>query len=206
MEAPLHKVAIIVTRARAGGLELLVFEHDHHSGVQIPAGSVEPGEDLVVAAKRELQEEAGLLVDELELLTSFRNDSKPDERYCVQYVPLFDAPSDDASVVIDHVYRLPLRLYGENDGWADVALIEWDLEPEPPAEISSVRGFVRSSALATWEMRHVFWCAAPPGTAEAWEQLEEGRVFRLRWAPLDGAGLLTWQQDWIDRVRNQLPR
>lgn len=144
---------------------------------------MEPGEDIADAAKRELLEEAGLVVDGLELLTSFRNDSKPDERYCVQYVPLLDAPSDDAGVVIDHVYRLPLRLYGDHDGWADVALIEWDLEVDPPTEISSVRGFVRSSALATWEMRHVFCCAAPPGTPEAWKQLDEGHVFRLRWAP-----------------------
>lgn len=184
---------------------MLVFEHDH-SGVQIPAGSVEPGEDIADAAKRELLEEAGLVVDGLELLTSFRNDSKPDERYCVQYVPLLDAPSDDAGVVIDHVYRLPLRLYGDHDGWADVALIEWDLEVDPPTEISSVRGFVRSSALATWEMRHVFCCAAPPGTPEAWKQLDEGHVFRLRWAPVDNAGLLSWQQEWIDRVRDRLPQ
>ena len=48
---------------------------------------MEPGEAIAVAAKRELQEEAGLAVDGIELLTSFRNDSKPDERYCVQYVP-----------------------------------------------------------------------------------------------------------------------
>ena len=90
-------------------------------GGSIPAGSVEPGEAIAVAAKRELQEEAGLAVDGIELLTSFRNDSKPDERYCVQYVPLLDAPSDDASVVINHVYRLPPRLYGKHARWADVA-------------------------------------------------------------------------------------
>lgn len=71
MEAPIHKVAVIVTRPCADRLELLVFEHDH-SGVQIPAGSVEPVEDISVAARRELQEEAGLVVDKLELVNSVR--------------------------------------------------------------------------------------------------------------------------------------
>jgi 8-oxo-dGTP pyrophosphatase MutT (NUDIX family) len=204
MEAPLHKVGMIVTRTGLAGPELLVFEHDR-SGVQIPAGSVEPHEDVLAAALRELREEAGLVVDRLELLTSFRNDSKPDERYCVEYVPLLDSPSNDGRVLIEHVYRLPLRLYAERDGWAEVALVEWDLEADPPTEIGSVRGFVRSSALATWEMRHLFWSAAPPGTPDAWEQLDEGdRVYRLRWAPLDDAGLLSWQQNWLDRVREQL--
>jgi 8-oxo-dGTP pyrophosphatase MutT (NUDIX family) len=205
VEPRLHKVAIIVTRRALGGPELLVFDHDH-SGTQIPAGSVEPAEDIAAAALRELKEEAGLAVDALEFLTSFRNDAKSDERYCVEYVPMLEAPSDDARVVIDHVYRLPLRFHGERDGWSEVALVEWDLEVEPPTEISSVRGFVKSSALDTWEMRHIFWCDAPAGTPESWEQLDEGnRIFRLRWAPLDDAGLLPWQQDWIDRVRDHLP-
>jgi len=123
----------------------------------------------------------------------------------VQYVPLVDAPSADAHVLIDHVYRLPLTFYGESDGWAEVAYVEWDLETELRTERSSVRGFVPSSALATWTMRDVFWCTAPPGTGDAWQQLDEERVLRLRWAPFDDARLLSWQQELIDLVRNRLP-
>ena len=205
-EPRLHKVAILVTRAGPDGPQLLVFEHDH-SGVQVPAGSVEPGEDITSAAIRELEEESGLAVDDVRLLASFRNDAKPDERYCVEYVPLRDAPRNDAGILIDHVYRLPLRLYGEEDGWADVALVEWDLGVEPPSEIHATRGFVPSSVLAAWEMRHVFSCEAPGDVPETWEQLDEGdRVYRCRWAPLDDAGLLSWQQNWISRVRSQLPQ
>lgn len=43
------------------GIERLVFDHiDDDAGVQIPAGTVEQGKDIQVAAKRELMEETGV--------------------------------------------------------------------------------------------------------------------------------------------------
>lgn len=46
------------------GEQLLVFTHDdvplHRAGVQVPAGSVEPGETPAAAVLREVQEETGL--------------------------------------------------------------------------------------------------------------------------------------------------
>jgi len=48
-------------RAKHGDVQLLVFDHvDVDAGVQIPAGTVELNEDILVAAKRELMEEAGI--------------------------------------------------------------------------------------------------------------------------------------------------
>jgi 8-oxo-dGTP pyrophosphatase MutT (NUDIX family) len=57
-----EKVAAFITRASAnGGRELLVFEHDNPlAGIQVPAGSVEPGETPLSAVLREVSEEAGL--------------------------------------------------------------------------------------------------------------------------------------------------
>jgi 8-oxo-dGTP pyrophosphatase MutT (NUDIX family) len=59
---PLKKVIIYVTRKRAGRDELLVFEHRDFpaAGLQVPAGTMDPGEAAVDAAARELMEESGL--------------------------------------------------------------------------------------------------------------------------------------------------
>jgi len=56
------KVLMYVTRERNGATELLVFEHRDHpaAGLQVPAGTIEPGEPAIDAAHRELMEESGL--------------------------------------------------------------------------------------------------------------------------------------------------
>jgi 8-oxo-dGTP pyrophosphatase MutT (NUDIX family) len=56
------RVVAYVTRERDGRRELLVFDHRDHpdAGTQVPAGRLEPGEDLEAGLARELHEEAGL--------------------------------------------------------------------------------------------------------------------------------------------------
>lgn len=56
------RVLAYVTRERDGRRELLVFDHRDHpdAGTQVPAGRLEPGEDLEAGLLRELEEEAGL--------------------------------------------------------------------------------------------------------------------------------------------------
>jgi 8-oxo-dGTP pyrophosphatase MutT (NUDIX family) len=60
-----EKVVIYVTR----GDEILVFSHTHYpeAGIQVPAGTIQPGEDFVDAAIREVHEETGLDMDDLKL-------------------------------------------------------------------------------------------------------------------------------------------
>ena len=57
-----HKVLAYITRERDGHRELLVFTHRDfpEAGVQVPAGTVEPGEVIEAALFREVREESGL--------------------------------------------------------------------------------------------------------------------------------------------------
>lgn len=56
------RVLAYVTRERDGRRQLLVFDHRDYpeAGTQVPAGRLEPDEDLEAGLLRELEEEAGL--------------------------------------------------------------------------------------------------------------------------------------------------
>jgi 8-oxo-dGTP diphosphatase len=57
-----QRVVAYVTRERGERTELLVFEDPDHPqmGVQVPAGRLDPGEELEAGLLRELEEESGL--------------------------------------------------------------------------------------------------------------------------------------------------
>ena len=57
-----RRVLAYITRDTPRGRELLVFEHagEPEAGVQIPAGRLDPGEELEAALLREIAEESGL--------------------------------------------------------------------------------------------------------------------------------------------------
>jgi ADP-ribose pyrophosphatase YjhB (NUDIX family) len=62
-----HKILAYITRHHKGQQQLLVFTHrdDPEAGVQVPAGTVEPGEPIEAALFREVHEESGLAEVEL---------------------------------------------------------------------------------------------------------------------------------------------
>jgi 8-oxo-dGTP pyrophosphatase MutT (NUDIX family) len=63
LEGRIGKVAAIVLREGRAGAEVLVFDHPLEEGgfmVQVPAGTIEPGEAPDVAVMRELLEETGV--------------------------------------------------------------------------------------------------------------------------------------------------
>lgn len=87
--AAIGKVTAFITRQGDRGPEVCVFEHPL-AGVQLPAGTVEPGEDPLVGARREAFEETGLrelslggelaLVDGVRHLVHFSvEEAAPDE-------------------------------------------------------------------------------------------------------------------------------
>ncbi|MEM7190770.1 MAG: NUDIX domain-containing protein [Pseudomonadota bacterium] len=58
----IEKVCPMELRASGGGIEFLAFRHPH-AGYQVVKGTIEPGEDAMHAARRELHEESGLTPD-----------------------------------------------------------------------------------------------------------------------------------------------
>jgi 8-oxo-dGTP pyrophosphatase MutT (NUDIX family) len=76
MPITMRKVFACITSGR----RLLVFAHAHHpeAGIQVPAGTMRPGEDPVAAALREAKEETGLTnLDVMGVLGEVVFDARP---------------------------------------------------------------------------------------------------------------------------------
>ena len=199
--ALLQKVAILVTRPGPSGPEVLVFEHvEIPAGVQVPAGTVEPGEDVRLAAIRELAEESGIVVDEVDLLWVEEEEGLLGALVS-EKVPMRAAPMHDAEIVLDRIWPLGVRVLETNGEWALVAREEYDLMVEPWRLLSSVEGWIPASALVPSQTRHVFHTRAPADAAETWDiWAEDAYTFRFRWVPIDDAGLVSLHQAWVDRA------
>ncbi len=99
-----RRVLAYVTRVRDGRTELLVFEDPEHPhiGVQVPAGRLDPDEELEAGLLREIAEEAGLTgVRIVQELSGFE-DHYPSryENHGFHVVLADDAPDEWEHVVV----------------------------------------------------------------------------------------------------------
>src|SRR5438105_4686554 len=78
MAEMLEKVTALIVRESAVGHELLLFQHET-AGIQIPAGTVEPGEAPRDAVLREAREETGLQSVAIQQELGFVDTQFPDD-------------------------------------------------------------------------------------------------------------------------------
>jgi ADP-ribose pyrophosphatase YjhB (NUDIX family) len=89
------KVLAYITRQHQDTTQLLVFTHRDHpdAGLQIPAGTVEDGEEIENALFREIQEESGLTeVKLIRKLAVFENTEWGNIRHVFHLVPTKPLP------------------------------------------------------------------------------------------------------------------
>jgi 8-oxo-dGTP pyrophosphatase MutT (NUDIX family) len=118
-----------VTRERDGRKELLVFDHRDHpsAGTQVPAGRLEPHEELEAALLRELEEESGLAnARVLRTIGTFAPNELPHGRRYTNHAFELEAP--DAPDSWEHVVA------GGGDDAGLVFLYRW-VPLVPPPEL-----------------------------------------------------------------------
>lgn len=85
-----HPGSVVILPVTDGGEIVLVRQYRHAIGRrawELPAGSLQPGEDEAAAAKRECQEEIGLVAEQIERVGSFF----PTPGYCDEEMNFFVA-------------------------------------------------------------------------------------------------------------------
>ncbi len=206
-QSVLEKVTAFITRGAGAAQELLVFRH-RAAGVQLPAGTVEAGEDVEAALWREVREETRL--SGLTLLAKLGKEAAvlpPDRRALLRTVPMLSEP-DAASSAVGLTLRrgLWVREAATRGGWSWVRSEEYEKQGEALVVLGATTGWVPSSALAVRVVRHFFHLGAPASTPDRWRREgEPGREFALFWAPLaHNPGLVAGQAEWLARFKGRL--
>lgn len=194
----LGKVTAFVTRDSERGRELLVFRHPT-SGVQLPAGTIEPGETPETAVLRELEEETG--VKDVEIVRSLGVMTMADEEIGLDTSEYFllrnvsrmrypgepDVPrwrrirrgqrvhvvAQEGDYVKIHYYQF--RLIGGGD---------FDV-------LRCAVGWIDADALTTELERHLFHLRLTAPTPETWQKrADHQHVFSMYWVPMNGDPML----------------
>lgn len=203
----LEKVTAFITRDAGAARALLVFQHPT-AGIQLPAGTVEEGEDVEAGLWREVREETGLM--DLTLLAKLGEETvtlPPGGHALLRTVPMLSEP-DAVSPALGMTLRRGLRVSetAAGGGWSQVRSEEYEMRGGAWVVTGGTTGWVPSDALAAGVVRHFFHLGAAAPTPDRWRREgEPGRKFALFWAPLaPGPGLVAGQAEWLARFKERL--
>ncbi|MCA9930236.1 MAG: NUDIX domain-containing protein [Anaerolineales bacterium] len=202
-----HKVTAFITRERPQGRELLVFHHPN-AGIQLPAGTVEPGEDLETAVLREVAEETGLTqVRIVRYLGIMDNELAANERVLTRPVQIRIAP-DNTSFPFKKLFTrgVTVQFEGQQGGFTKVSYLEYDQLPNPTSIAFQIIGWVPNDAISSKKPRHFFHLNCEEETAVSWSlPADNNHIFHPFWTPLTPKpALVSPQHTWLDTCYTQI--
>ena len=209
MNKVVQKVTAFIIRERNDVKELLVFKHPT-AGVQIPAGTVEKGEDIETAIKRETYEETGLQFVEIEnYLGCFENELENNQRIIAETTQVYIEPNLRA---IPYKRKLPKGLtvdyHSTQEDFTRISYIEYEYDKfHKPIHIdTNITGWVPNENLSAQKKRHFFLMSTQEETADAWElKSDMGHIFKPYWTPLSPKPEIIPPQDkWLDFVYEKI--
>ena len=209
MNEIVQKVTAFIVRERNGVKELLVFKHPT-AGIQIPAGTVEKGEDIETAIKREVYEETGLQSIEIEnYLGCFENELENNERIIAETTKVYIEPNLNA---IAYRRKLPKGLtvdyLSTQEDFTHISYIEYGYDQfyEPICIDANITGWVPNKNISAEKKRHFFHLSTQEKTADAWElKSDQGHIFKPYWTPLSPKPkIIPPQNRWLDFVYERI--
>ena len=209
MNEVVQKVTAFIVRERRGVKELLVFKHPT-AGVQIPAGTVETGEDLETAVKREADEETGLELVEIEgYLGCFENELENNERIIAERTQVYIEPNLNE---ISYKRKLPKGLtvdyLSTQEDFTHISYIEYEYDKfhKPTCIDSNITGWVPNENLSAQKKRHFFHLSTQEKTEDAWElKSDMGHIFKPYWTSLSPKpDIIPPQNKWLDFVYEKI--
>jgi 8-oxo-dGTP pyrophosphatase MutT (NUDIX family) len=208
----MYKVTALITRSRPQGREILVFEHPH-GGVQLPAGTVEPGEDTAAAAEREATEETALTdLPPGVLLGSHPEPLRRDHFLTKVTTPVYAAPDPTSYSWASIRYGIHVRRHRTAGDFSHVTYTDVyhrGGKDGRPFVTYRITGWVATADLTLTVTRFFYHFAYHGDTPETWFAESDNHRFRLFWVPLATDVPVTHSQRWwlevLADVRESLP-
>ena len=206
MDRLLEKVTTFITRQNEKTTELLLLKHPS-AGLQIPGGTVEPGEEPLAAALREAQEETGLRD-----FTSYRQIGLQEERLpdatlaVIEATKVYSRPRDSSFDWAhfrrgNHVVKSGLS----EQGFTQVSYIENDQFESPNHITYQITGWVPDRCLAGKTRRHFYHLVVSTSPGGTWCKFSDNNEFELLWAPISDLPRIVHPQDkWLGYVTGSL--
>ena len=211
MEQPnaLVKVTCLITREavtddRKTSIELLLIQHPH-AGIQLPAGTAEPHEDVRQAAWREAYEETGL--HEFVCCNEIGRQVVPlpaGQHILYQQAKVYSSP-DFSSFQWAEIRRgITVQEERRHGDFVQVTYMEGDRYPEPNYITYQITGWVEEARLVSQVSRH-FYHFHVDHYRDRWEHEADQHMFQCFWSPLDRLPEIVVPQDqWLKYVTDDL--
>ena len=207
MNEVVQKVTAFIVRERNDIRELLVFKHAT-AGIQIPAGTVEEGEDLETAVKREAYEETGLKFVEIEeYLGCIENELENNQRIIAETTQVYIEPNLNAMPYQEKLTKgMAVDYHSTREDFTLMSYIEYDRHPNPTCICYNITGWVPNENISAQKERHFFHLSTQEKTEDAWElKSDMGHIFKPYWTPLSPKPeIIPPQNKWLDFVYEKI--
>lgn len=194
----IEKVTALITRRSADGPELLLFEHPY-AGIQIPAGTVDPGETPLQAARREAAEETGLVFEGACHYLGCEDERLSQEQCVIVKSTQVYARPDLTSFDWGYLSRgIQVSVKRSAPGFVQVEWIEHDRDPDPQYVSMCILGWVPEDTLTDARRRHFFHLEFEGETPDRWPAHTDCHTFTLFWSPLAHLPAIIYPQNrWL---------
>ena len=196
----LEKVTCFIQNKKG---RLALFKHPY-GGIQIPAGTVEPGESAEEAALREAREETGLKQLQVIKLLGVEDIQLPENEFAVLRQAIIYSRPDSSSFDWASIRRgIYVNMKGTDGDWCQINYREMNDSRNPEYVSYEITGWTKSELITNHLHRSFYLISAMDETSPSWTVNTDNHTFRLFWGTDEVMSRIQEEQShWLEYLNH----